>query len=96
MTGIPSIVAGLFAYALFVIFFGPGVRMGFAGAVALSVLMIPVVDPLGGGGAQARAERAAGGLLRAGRAQVADDREGGPADRHGRARDRHHPRRSPG
>ena len=43
MTGIPSIVAGLFAYALFVIFFGPGVRMGFVGAVALSVLMIPVV-----------------------------------------------------
>jgi phosphate transport system permease protein len=43
MTGIPSIVAGLFAYALFVLFFGPGVRMGFAGAVALSVLMIPVV-----------------------------------------------------
>ena len=43
MTGIPSIVAGLFAYALFVIFFGEGVRMGFAGSVALSVLMIPVV-----------------------------------------------------
>jgi phosphate transport system permease protein len=43
MTGIPSIVAGLFAYALFAIFLGPGVRMGFAGAVALSVLMIPVV-----------------------------------------------------
>ena len=43
MTGIPSIVAGLFAYALFVVFFGPGVRMGLAGAVALSVLMIPVV-----------------------------------------------------
>jgi phosphate transport system permease protein len=43
MTGIPSIVAGLFAFALFSIFFGPGVRMGFAGAVALSVLMIPVV-----------------------------------------------------
>jgi phosphate transport system permease protein len=43
MTGIPSIVAGLFAYALFVLFFGPGVRMGFGGSVALSVLMIPVV-----------------------------------------------------
>ncbi len=43
MTGIPSIVAGLFAYALFVIFFGEGVRMGVGGAVALSVLMIPVV-----------------------------------------------------
>lgn len=43
MTGIPSIVAGLFAYALFVLFFGPGTRMGIMGAVALSVLMIPVV-----------------------------------------------------
>jgi phosphate transport system permease protein len=43
MTGIPSIVAGLFAYALFVLFFGEGVRMGIGGAVALSVLMIPVV-----------------------------------------------------
>ena len=43
MTGIPSIVAGLFAYALLELFFGPGVRLGFAGAVALSVLMIPVV-----------------------------------------------------
>jgi phosphate transport system permease protein len=43
MTGIPSIVAGLFAYALFAIFFGEGVRMGFAGAVALSLLMIPLV-----------------------------------------------------
>jgi phosphate transport system permease protein len=43
MTGIPSIVAGLFAYALFAIFFGPGVRLGIVGAVALSVLMIPVV-----------------------------------------------------
>lgn len=43
MTGIPSIVAGLFAYALFVIIFGPGTKTGLAGAVALTVLMIPVV-----------------------------------------------------
>jgi phosphate transport system permease protein len=43
MTGIPSIVAGLFAYALFAIFFGPGIRLGIAGAVSLAVLMIPVV-----------------------------------------------------
>jgi phosphate transport system permease protein len=43
MTGIPSIVAGLFAYALFVIFFGAGTRSGLAGAVALTVLMTPVV-----------------------------------------------------
>ena len=43
MTGIPSIVAGLFAYALFRLIFGPGIRFGIGGAVALSVLMIPVV-----------------------------------------------------
>ena len=43
MTGIPSIVAGLFAYALFAIFFGPGIRLGVMGSVALSVLMIPIV-----------------------------------------------------
>ena len=43
MTGIPSIVAGLFAYALFALIFGPGIRLGIMGAVALSVLMIPVV-----------------------------------------------------
>jgi len=43
MTGIPSIVAGLFAYALFALFFGPGIRMGFMGSIALAVLMIPVV-----------------------------------------------------
>jgi phosphate transport system permease protein len=43
MTGIPSIVAGLFAFALFSFFFGPGVRVGIAGSIALAVLMIPVV-----------------------------------------------------
>jgi phosphate transport system permease protein len=43
MTGIPSIVAGLFAFALFALIFGPGIRFGFGGAVALSLLMIPVV-----------------------------------------------------
>ena len=43
MTGIPSIVAGLFAYALFALILGPGVRMGIVGAIALSVLMIPIV-----------------------------------------------------
>jgi phosphate transport system permease protein len=43
MTGIPSIVAGLFAYALFAIFLGPGIRLGIIGSVALCVLMIPIV-----------------------------------------------------
>jgi phosphate transport system permease protein len=31
------------AYALFEIFFGPGIRLGVMGSVALSVLMIPIV-----------------------------------------------------
>lgn len=43
MTGVPSIVAGLFAYALMGLLLGPGSRSGFAGSIALSVLMIPVV-----------------------------------------------------
>lgn len=43
MTGIPSIVAGLFAYALFALIMGPGTKMGIVGAAALSLLMIPVV-----------------------------------------------------
>ncbi|HEV7167471.1 MAG TPA: phosphate ABC transporter permease PstA [Micrococcaceae bacterium] len=43
MTGIPSIVAGLFAAALFAVIFGPGTKTGFVAAIALSVLMIPVV-----------------------------------------------------
>jgi phosphate transport system permease protein len=43
MTGIPSIVAGLFALALFVLVLGPEIRLGFGGSVALSLLMIPIV-----------------------------------------------------
>jgi phosphate transport system permease protein len=43
MTGIPSIVAGLFAYALFELFFGPSIQLGIMGSIALSVLMIPIV-----------------------------------------------------
>ncbi len=43
MTGIPSIVAGLFAFALFSLFLGPGIRLGVMGSVALTVLMIPIV-----------------------------------------------------
>ena len=43
MTGIPSIVAGLFSFAVFALFFGPGVRLGIMGSVALALLMTPVV-----------------------------------------------------
>ena len=43
MTGIPSIVAGLFIYSVFALIMGPGTRMGIMGSLALAVLMIPVV-----------------------------------------------------
>jgi phosphate transport system permease protein len=43
MVSIPSIVAGLAAYALFSLLLGPGTRSGLAGAVALAMIMIPVV-----------------------------------------------------
>ncbi|MGP9695325.1 phosphate ABC transporter permease PstA [Brachybacterium sp. AOP25-B2-12] len=44
MTGIPSIVAGLFSLAMFVtVLSDPGIRIGLMGSVALSVLMIPTV-----------------------------------------------------
>jgi phosphate transport system permease protein len=42
MTGLPSIVAGLFVYAFFVIGLHQGFS-GFAAGMALSVLMLPVV-----------------------------------------------------
>jgi len=44
MTGIPSIVAGLTAYALISIVAGPGTRSGAAGALALAIIMVPVVE----------------------------------------------------
>lgn len=43
MSGIPSIVAGLFAFSMFAIILGPGTINGFEGSVALSILMIPTV-----------------------------------------------------
>ena len=44
MTGIPSIVAGLFAVALFIVITGdPLPRLGIGGSIALSVLMLPTV-----------------------------------------------------
>ncbi|OTA26247.1 phosphate ABC transporter, permease protein PstA [Alloscardovia macacae] len=43
MSGIPSIVAGLFAYSMFSLIFGPGTVNGFVGSAALSILMIPTI-----------------------------------------------------
>ena len=43
MSGIPSIVAGLFAFSMFTILLGPGTINGFEDSVALSLLMLPTV-----------------------------------------------------
>ncbi|WP_371164151.1 phosphate ABC transporter permease PstA [Buchananella felis] len=43
MTGIPSIVAGLFAFTLISLLFGPRYQSAAIGAIALSLLMTPVV-----------------------------------------------------
>lgn len=43
MSGIPSIVAGLFAFSMFALLAYPGTINGFEGSVALSLLMIPTV-----------------------------------------------------
>ena len=43
MTGIPSIVAGLFAFAVFLLVFGPAYKSAVIGGVGLAVLMTPVV-----------------------------------------------------
>ncbi|UFU02602.1 phosphate ABC transporter permease PstA [Ruania suaedae] len=43
MTGIPSIVAGLFAYTLFLVIFGPAYKSALIGGIALAVLMTPYV-----------------------------------------------------
>lgn len=42
MTGVPSIVAGLFIYTCFILTFGFD-RSGFAAALSLTILMLPVV-----------------------------------------------------
>ncbi|MFC5503129.1 phosphate ABC transporter permease PstA [Lysinimonas soli] len=43
MTGIPSIVAGLFAFSFFTLIVGPKAFSGFSASIALCVLMIPIV-----------------------------------------------------
>lgn len=43
MTGIPSIVAGLFAFTVFLLIFGPAYRAAVIGGIALALLMTPVV-----------------------------------------------------
>ena len=65
MTGIPSIVAGLFAFALFSIFFGPGVRLGHHGLDRAVGADDPDRRALDRGDAADRAQRPARGVVRA-------------------------------
>ena len=43
MTGVPSIIMGLFIYTIWVVRFGVNGVTGFAGALALGCLMLPIV-----------------------------------------------------
>ena len=43
MTGIPSIVAGLFILSIWFVVIGASPKSGFAGSLALAILMVPVV-----------------------------------------------------
>jgi phosphate transport system permease protein len=43
MTGVPSIVMGLFIYAIWVVRFGVNGTTGFAGSLALACLMLPII-----------------------------------------------------
>jgi len=60
MTGVPSIVMGLFIFSIWVLHFG---YSGLAGAFALACLMLPVVNPFQRGDAEAGAGPAARGQL---------------------------------
>ena len=71
MTGIPSIVAGLFAFALFTLLVGPKAFSGFSASVALCVLMIPIVVRSSEEMLKLVLDRAARGVVRARRLQVA-------------------------
>jgi phosphate transport system permease protein len=43
MTGVPSIIMGLFIYSIWVVRFGTDGVTGFAGALALACLMLPII-----------------------------------------------------
>ena len=65
MTGVPSIVMGLFIYTIWVLRFGVDGVNGFAGALALGLPDAADRDPLHRGDAAAGARRPARGQLRA-------------------------------
>ena len=76
MTGIPSIVAGLFALALVVLFFGPAYRMGLGRLDRPVPADDPDRRPVLGGDVPAGPHGPARGGVRARRAEVADHPQG--------------------
>ncbi|GMA87556.1 hypothetical protein GCM10025868_28060 [Angustibacter aerolatus] len=80
LTGIPSIVAALFVYALWVGVLGFD-RVGFAVSLALVLLMIPVIVRSTEEMLKLVPNEPARGVVRARRAEVEDHREHRPADR---------------
>ena len=73
MTGVPSIVFGLFIYITLVLAGVSGGFAGWKGAIALALLMLPMVTRSAGGGPRARARLAARGRAGARRAALAGD-----------------------
>ncbi len=61
MTALPSIVAGLFIYATLILILGFN-KSGFAAALAISVMMLPIIIRAVGRGAAAGAGQPAGGV----------------------------------
>ena len=76
MTGVPSIVFGLFIYIVLILGGVGGGFAGWKGSVALALLMLPVVTRAAEVVLHARAELAARGRARAGRAALARRRCG--------------------
>ena len=96
MTGVPSIVAGLFIYTVLVLGARASQQSGFAGVARAGDPDAPGDRPVHRGDAEARPERPARGVLRARRAEVAHDPAGRPADRARRHRHRRRCWPSPG
>ena len=91
MTGIPSIVAGLFAAAFFFAVVGPGHQNRRRRRRRAFRADDPGGGPLQRGNAQDRPQRTPRGGLRPGRPQVADHPQGGHPDGDLRHRVRRHP-----
>ena len=94
LTGVPSIVMGLFIYTFWVLRLKE--QTGFAGSLALGVPHAPGRDPHVGGDAAARAARAARGEPGAREPQVAHDPHRRAAARGPGDRERRRCSRSPG